>query len=66
MQRRSVLGAVQEGAREREGRAVVEDLPGEGAQVALVVGELEVHQPLRGRPRIRSAMMFFWICALPP
>ncbi len=36
-------------------------------QVLLVLGRLEVHAPHRpfGRPRIRSATMFRWICEVP-
>ena len=58
--------ALEERARERQRRVPVERLARDRAQLAVVFGQLEVHAALRGRPSIRSEMMFFWICSLPP
>ncbi len=65
-QRSRIAVSVKERTGQRQGGSRVEQIVCDRTQRHLVVGEFEVHAQLRGRPSIRWAMMFFWICSLPP
>ena len=63
------LAAFGKGAHPGEGGDAIEDPGNRGLHQPLVGGEGEIHHAAlgsRGRPSPRSAMMFFWICAVPP
>ena len=62
------LAGVAQLAHARDRQALGEEAPHGVVEQALLVRECEVHyaRGSRGMPRPRSAMMFFWICAVPP
>ncbi len=66
VQRRGAGVALEKCAGERERRMRGQRIARDGLQLELVGGQAQIHQWLRGRPRMRSAMIVRWIWALPP
>jgi hypothetical protein len=71
---RGVVPGVEGGqlAHARDGELLAQEAPQGGLEQALLLRQPEVHRYFpsprgsRGSPSPRSAMMFFWICAVPP
>src|SRR5262249_17586980 len=65
-ERGRVSSSLEERARHLGRDALLEELRGERPELLLLGRQLEIHQRLLGRPRMRSAMIPFWICDVPP